>query len=153
MTIKPSISDYLQQNTKTLGSLLSKLNQLKQWNTWLSECLVEEPHLMDHCHVVNLSRHSLIVITDSPHWLTRLRFHIPELLPKLRHYPGLEQLKAICCKAQPRNYHGRYKKAARKRLSLKPETANKVLETAKQVDDQKIRAILEKIASYIEDIS
>lgn len=142
------IRNYLQRDSKTLGSLLNKLTQLKRWNALLRDCLDEESHLMDHCQIVNMSGNSLIIITNSPHWLTRLRFHIPDLLPKLRQHAGLEHIKAICCKAQPSLHHAKSKKAHRTRLRLKPETAAMILETAKKLGDTKIRSILERIASY-----
>jgi hypothetical protein len=143
-----TIHHYLQRDSKTLGNLLNKLAQLKRWNEILRSCLGDEAHLMDHCQIVNLSNNSLIVIANSPNWLTRLRFHIPDLLPKLQQHKGLEHIKAICCKAQPIIQHGKLKKVFRKRLKLKPETATAIIETAKKLKDTKIKAILEKIASY-----
>src|SRR5690349_16336157 len=137
-----NIHHYLQRDSKTLGSLLNKLTQLKQWNQILQNCLGDEAHIMDHCQIVNVSGNSLIAIADSPHWLTRLRFHIPDLLPKLREHKGLEHIKAICCKAQPGIHHTKSKKTARKRLTLKPETAYLMLENAKKTKDEKIKAIL-----------
>lgn len=145
---KTMIHHYLQRDSKTLGSLLNKLTQLKQWNSILRACLGDEGHIMDHCQIVNLSGNSFIAIADSPNWLTRLRFHIPDLLPKLRQHQGLEHIKAICCKAQPSIHHAKSKKAPRNKLMLKPETANMMLENAKNTKDEKIKAILEKIASY-----
>lgn len=142
------IHSYLQRDSKTLGSLLNKLTQLKKWNLILRDCLGDEAHIMDHCQIVNISGNSLIAIADSPHWLTRLRFHIPDLLPKLREHKGLEHIKAICCKAQPGVHHTKSKKTTRKKLALRPETSAEILETAKKLKDTKIRAILEKIASY-----
>jgi hypothetical protein len=142
------VHHYLQRDSKTLGNVLNKLAQLKQWNMILRECLGDEAHLMDHCQIVNISVNSLIVIADSPNWLTRLRFHIPDLLPKLRQHKGLEHIKAICCKAQPSIHHIKPKRTPKSRLLLKPETAAAMLETAKKVEDIKIRTILEKIASY-----
>ncbi len=143
-----TIENYLQRDNKTLSSLLNKLAQLKQWNMTLCACLGDEAHIMDHCQIVNLSGNSLIAIADSPHWLTRLRFHIPDLLPKLREHKGLEHIKAICCKAQPGMFYGRVKKAQRTRLTIKAETANLILDNAKKIKDEKIKATLERIASY-----
>lgn len=146
------IHDYLQQGCKTLDSLLNKLVQLKRWNMILRDCLDDEAHIMDHCQIVNISGNSLIAIADSPHWLTRLRFHIPDLLPKLREHKDLEHIKAICCKARPGIHHTKSKKIARKKMTLRPETSAEILETAKKLKDPKIRAILEKIASYSNDL-
>src|SRR6476620_8532967 len=123
------IQQYLQRDNKTLGNLLNKLAQLKQWQEIFRNCLGDEAHIMDHCHIVNISNHSFIVIANNPNWVTRLRFHIPELLPKLRAHKGLEHIKAICCKAQPNLTHVKIKKVARKRLTIKTATAVTVRET------------------------
>lgn len=147
-----TINSYLQRDSKTLGNLLNKLTQLKRWNALLRDCLNNEAHLMDHCQIVNMAGNSLIVIADSPHWLTRLRFRIPDVLPKLREHTGLEHIKAICCKAQPNLHYEKSKKIRRNRLTIKPETAALILETAKKLDDTKIRSILERIASYTDKI-
>lgn len=144
---KNTIQHYLTANNKTLGSLLNQLSQLQKLNALLRDSLGENAFVMDHCHVVNISSNSLIVIADSPHWLTKLRFFIPELLPKLHKHPGLEHLKAICCKAQPK-IHFKSTPPIRHRLKLNAQTADKVLETTKQLKDERIKAILEKIAGY-----
>lgn len=143
----PTITHYLKQDSKTLGALLSKLNQLKRWNNWLAECLIEEGSLVNHCQIVNLIGNSLIAIADTPHWLTRIRFHIPELLPKLRKYPGLEKIQAICCKIQPNYMHQKSKKTRQPQTILTPKTASLVREMANKMSDEKLRGIFERIAA------
>ena len=134
-----------------LGALLTKLNQLKQWNTWLKEGLTTkesltiDESLAKHCYIVDLKGTSLIVIADSAHWVTRLRFHIPDLLKKLKNYPGLENIRSICCKPQP--YHSMIiNKKVRMPQRLSPKTAELLRESAKKITDKKLRATLEKIA-------
>jgi hypothetical protein len=147
---KQNLIRYLKQDGKSLGTLLSKLNQLEQWNRALRECLTHEPLLAEHCHIVNLSGHSLIALTDGAHWLTRIRFHIPELLPKLRNYPGLEHIRALCCRVEP-TYTPRTKQKLRrtpKKLSKKSAVA--VATDAKKITDKTLREALEKIADHIE---
>lgn len=144
-----TITHFLKQESQTLGSLLAKLNQLKQWNACLQECLAEDKALTQHCQIVNLAGTSLIVIADSPHWVTRLRFYIPELLPKLRAHPGLEKIQSICGKTRPADYSLSPKQAAARhpqKLSL--HTAEILRATAQKINDQKLRKILEKIAQH-----
>lgn len=141
---KSHLNHFLHTDGKMLGVLFTQLNQLKQWNTWLRDSLSDES-LAKHCHVVNLKGTSLIVIADSAHWVTRLRFHIPDLIKTLRQYPGLQDIRAICCKPQP--YHTiviKKKKKPQQRLST--NTAELLKKSAQKITDAKLRAILEKIA-------
>lgn len=151
---KQSISQYLKNDSKTLGLLLSKLKQLQQWNKHLHNCLSHEPRLLDHCQVVNLLNNSLIILIDSPHWLTRIRFHVPELLPKMRLCVGLEQIREIICKIHPNYNQNKFNQWRQQtRPTLKLQTANLIRETANKMPDEKLRAILEKIAARAEPIN
>lgn len=143
-----SITHYLQQDNPTLSNLLSKLSQLQRWNNGLNECLLDQnKSLTQHCFIVNLIGTSLIVIADNPHWVTRLRFHIPELLVKLRQYPGLENIQAICCKVQP-NYVPASLSNREPQQKLSLQSAALLRETAHKVTDEKLRMVLEKIAEH-----
>ena len=143
--------DYLKSENKTLSSLLVKLNQLKKWNSGLRECLPEEKILTEHSQIVGVDGTSLIVIADSSHWVARFRFFIPELLIKLRNYPGLQNIRAICCKVRPQNYKAGSKKIKRRPLNISIENANMLRETAHKIHDEKLRKILEKIARLAEN--
>jgi hypothetical protein len=147
---KTTLNHFLKPDGKMLGSLLTKLEQLKQWNTWLKENLTADEPLTKHCYIVNLQGTSLIVIADSAHWVTRLRFHIPDLLKKLKRYPGLENIRAICCKTYP-PHHTVIKKKKRTPQKLSTKTAESLQESAKKIKDKKLRDILEKIALNIID--
>jgi hypothetical protein len=140
-----SLTHYLQQHN-ALGALLPKLQALKQWNAWLVDSLGEEVELAQHCFIANLAGNSFIVIADSPIWVTRFRFRIPEVLAKLRTYPGLEKVQAMCCKVQPSYtpHSSTYKRPPQQRLSA--QNAQKLREEAKKVKDSKLRAVLERIA-------
>jgi hypothetical protein len=149
--VKSSVATYLKQDGKSLGKVLVKLNQLKQWNGWLSDCLTEETILLEHCQIVGINRDALIVIADSAHWLTRFRFHIPTLLVKLRHYPDFNTLKAICCKVRPQHHAAASQKATGRRLSLSKANAAALQGAANKIEDKKLKAILEKMARYAEE--
>ncbi|HLB57370.1 MAG TPA: hypothetical protein VJL60_01000, partial [Gammaproteobacteria bacterium] len=82
---------------------------------------------------------------DSPQWVMRLRFYIPELLPKLRAYAGLETIQSICCKARPSHFAATKQKNRPKQV-ISSENAAILREAAHKLRDDKLRAILEKIA-------
>lgn len=150
MRMDNSITQYLQQDHPLLGNVLSKLSQLEQWNSWLKECLPEQNKtLTQHCFIVNRAGASLIVIADNPHWVTRLRFHVPELLVKLKQYPGLETIQAICCKVQP-NYVPVAPSKREPQQKLSPKNAALLRAAASKVKDKKLRMVLEKIAAHSE---
>lgn len=148
--MKKQISDYLQPDNKILGKVLAKVSQLQEWNTWLKENLEQDAAIAEHCFIVSLSGKSLIVYADNPHWVTRLRFHIPQLLPKLKKYPDFQNIQSICCKVHP-NYtpiSARHIREPQRKLST--QNANKVRQTAQQITDESLRVILEKIAKNSE---
>ncbi len=137
---------YLQPANKTLVSVLSHVRQIQQWNQWLRECLPDEDKLAEHCQLVSRSNRSLIAIADSAHWVTLFRFRIPTLLEKLRAYPGMQDLQAICCKVRPSHSHSSVKKKCGSQKKLSPKNAALMLEAAQKIKDEKLRAALEKIA-------
>ena len=144
-----SITHYLQHDSRTLGNLLSKLGQLQQWNSWLKECLLDQNKMLtQHCFIVNLIGTSLIVIADNPHWVIRLRFHIPELLIQLRQYPGLENIQAMCCKVQPHYIFASSSTHREPQQKLTAKSAALLRETASKITDEKLRMTLEKIAQH-----
>ncbi len=143
-----TIKNYLQQNNSSLSLLLSKLERLKQWNYYLQESVGIDNPLLNHCQIVNLLENKLILMVDSPTWMTRMRFYVPELLAKLQQYDGLKHIKDIQCKVYP-SAALKSKKNKQKPALLSAKTAHEVQETAKKVGDETIRKILEKIASRI----
>lgn len=143
---KLTLNQYLTSANKALNPLLIKLNQLNQWNQWLKESLIDTT-LTKHCYIVNLDKTVLIVIADSAHWSTRLKFHIPDLLKKLKYYPGLENIRGICCKIQPA-YHIRTKNKSRRIALLSEKTSAIINESIQKISDKNLKKILEKIALH-----
>lgn len=143
---KPNITNYLQQDSKALGSIITKVEQLQAWNSYLRNSLEEET-LRDHCQIVSILDSTLIIVADSSAWLTRLRFFLPELLPRLRQYPSLAHIKTISCKVMPISYP-KTKTPTRAILSLSPETSALLQNIASKIQHEALRKSLEKIASH-----
>lgn len=142
------IATYLQNDSHSLGSLLLKLNQLKQWNSWLHALLPTNIPLQEHCQIVGLAGTSLIVIADNPHWVTRFRFFIPELLKQLQTYPDLKNIRSICCKVRPPLHsHSANKKQRRQPLIISSATAEVMQHTAKKIRHERLKKTLEKMAA------
>jgi hypothetical protein len=144
------LNHFLNRESKTLAPLLKKLRQLEQWNAWLRECLMDDT-LAKHCYIANLDKTALIVMVDSAHWSTRLKFNIPTILKKIQTYPGLETVRAICCKTYPAHFSPR-KKIHDRPSVLSSKTAETILEIAEKIEDKQLKDILQKIALNTEDL-
>lgn len=142
-----NIKNYLQENTPSLGVLLSKLAQLKQWNLCLQESVGVNHPLLNHCQIVNLLENKLILMVDSPTWMTRMRFYVPELLKKLQKYDSLKHIKEIQCKVYPNTSPSRKKLKNPPPALLSAQTAEAIRKSAQKISDEKLRKILEKISS------
>ena len=138
------VTNYLENGSP----FLLKINQINKWNQALKECLADNLSLAEHCQLANLKGNSLIVIVDNPHWQNRLRFYIPELLSKLKAYRGLENIKSICSKVEPR-YSPFSSSVSQKRPAqalISQKTAALLLETANKLKDAKLGEVLKRIA-------
>jgi hypothetical protein len=136
----------LKNESKTLLHLFKKLDQLNELNQIFAQYV--EPGIVTHCRVANLQNNCLIVIVDNGNWATQLRFQIPTLIANMRQHAVLANLKAICCKTRPAT-HPQNTRKKRKTIPMKAiseETAKEMLQIAKNVADDKLRKILEKIA-------
>lgn len=102
--IETSIKNLLNSNNDALGSILTRIALLKQWNNLLSICLPDEKNLFQHCQIVRLEQGVLVMIADNAHWATRLRFLTPELIKKLQQYPDFQHIHSIQCKIYPSNF-------------------------------------------------
>jgi hypothetical protein len=133
----------LKHEGRMLHSLLAKVEELKKWNLLFSQEL--DPDLASHCEVIKIEKDCLIVFVDNSHWVTQLRFYIPELLKRLHKLEPFQQLKAICAKVKPK-YSSEKKSPSRKMKPLSQQTANAVLEIVKEIKDERIKDIFSKIA-------
>lgn len=119
-----SVADFLHVDNQNLQKLMTHLQQLKQWNSWLTACIPEEKNILQHCQIVRYEHQQLFVITESAHWITRFRFYIPDLLEKLKKTPDFHQLKSIDCAVRPDTSKQFNVKKSLPRAVLSPKNAN-----------------------------
>jgi hypothetical protein len=140
----------LKNENKILQGLIGKLDELRRFNTLLTEHL-NDTDIAKHCQVVKFDeKKCLIVIVDNGSWATQLRFHIPDLMTKLRKQQGLENLSGIICKTRPKASFNNPKSKNRSMKKISLETARTILDSAKTIKDKKLREIIEKIAKHSE---
>jgi hypothetical protein len=145
-----ALTNYLNAKGPMLGSLLRRLQQLNAWNAWFKQCITSDDKLLtNHCQIVNLVGDTLVILADSPHWITKLRFFTPVLLPKLQANPTLKHIKQIQCKVYPnyKPYISRKKRAPQ----TKPSKQEQSLAIAKDIKDPTIRETLLRILKPAED--
>ena len=146
---KITINHYLQQDNHLLSSLLFQIQQRNEWNKILNLTLENEPELKGHYHITNIIQNTLIILAENPHWVTRLRFLTPELLPKLQKHTVFKNIIAIQCKTCPiyTIANKKNKRLPQRKLSI--ATADSIREIANKIQYEKLKVILEKIAKRI----
>jgi len=98
MPSKP-VAKILSRQNSALNSLLERAQYLQQLTQALRDCL-DEP-LAAHVTVANLREETAVIITDTPAWLTQLRYQAPTILSLLKTLPGLQKLQKVQFKIQP----------------------------------------------------
>ncbi len=85
------------------GSALQTLFQRAQYLQQLTQALRDslDAPLAAHVTVANLREKTAVITTDTPAWLTQLRYQAPAILQVLKTLPGLENLHKVHFKIQP----------------------------------------------------
>lgn len=136
----------LKSEGKTLAEIYSRLESLKKLQALFAQYV--DPLVAKHCSPTLIEKDCLILIADNGHWATQMRFHIPDLLANLRKHPELCALKSIQCKTRPNPLESLRKKMIKRKMKkISYLTAQEILKNASNIQDEKLRKILEKIAS------
>lgn len=140
---------------KSLGKFLLdrdiKAANLITYSIWLSQLTRQIHHILgqplaEHCQVVNLRYDVLVLQTDSPAWATKLRYLLPEILPKIRALTGLDTIRAAQVKVVPPECVSTKKLPQPNKLSV---TSGKCLTSAAHsTPHADLRAALLSLASH-----
>ena len=128
-----------------LSKLLNRANNILTHQETVRATL--EPSCREHCWLANYRNGVLYLQTDSAAWGTRIRMqqrNIIRSLTKERAFSGLNSVKVSI---QPRY------KSTRPNPSAKPvslENTRHIRETALSIEDEKLKAALERLAKNIE---
>ena len=141
------VNHILKHDGKNLAGLFKNLKRLAELNQLFAQ-FAGKPQA-SHASIVGIQNGSLIIIADNGSWATQLRFHIPDLLEKFRPHPLLHGLKSITCKTRPdfklENAVRKRKRLKMKKISAKVSEA--MLREAEKIQDEKLRRVMQKIAS------
>lgn len=138
------LTTLLNNESSGLSRLLQRARQLQQLTDTLSAILPQAVY--GHCHVGNVSGDTLVLITDSPAWSTRLRFHAPAILEHLKETHGLA-LHRVRIRVHPSERPRQIKRAARN-PTLGPESAALLRQTAQGISDPGLKQALLRLARH-----
>ncbi|MBL1278053.1 MAG: DUF721 domain-containing protein [Ectothiorhodospiraceae bacterium] len=134
MTSQP-VSKFLSAKNSDLSVILERAQHLQQLTKTLQIAMRAgpNPEIADHISLANLREDTAVVTTDSPAWLTPLRYLAPTILKQLKSQPGMQSLRKVQFKIQPHSQAAIPTQA--RRATLSADSAH----------------ILESAADYIED--
>ena len=118
MSTKP-IAKFLSAESNGLHILLERAQYLQQLTYVLRESLrgSMNPELAEHVSLGSFHDDTAVVTTDTPAWLTQLRYQAPAILKHLKQQPGLQGTRKIQFKIQPPSQAPISKPARRAQLS------------------------------------
>ncbi len=138
----------LEQDGKLLENLLKKIKEFKALKVIIDAYL--EPKLASKCSLASFDDGHLAITTESAIWATQFRFQIPILQAKLVARPEFKSLRQISCKVRPPVSKPHIILEASPAPLLTPETARIIEDAAKSISYDKLREVMEKIATHIE---
>ena len=118
-----SVAKFLSGKNSSLNTLIERAQHLQKLTRILQNVLQNISHdanaaqLAKHVTFSNLRDDTAVISTDTPAWLTQLRYQAPIILQHLKQQPGLQGLRKIQFKIQPSSQAPILKPARRAMLS------------------------------------
>jgi len=135
------IGNVIASTAGPLGLVRDKCARIARLDERMRE-IVPAP-LLDHVHLVLADAERVVLEAESSAWLTRLRFHLPQLERLLRRELGVRARK-IEIRVAARE--GRASMPTGPRIMLSKRTAGLLEETARSIDDPGLSAALQRLA-------
>lgn len=130
---------------KILGSteqLRGLIDQARQNTELLLRVRASMPEaLRAHCHAAHIQDQQLVLFTDSPAWVMRLRFSSPQILSGMR--ATLPNLRGIRVRVQLAE---RKLQARKRHVVLSNEARRHLKEAAAGIDNSELAAALERLS-------
>ncbi len=132
-----------------LSDLLEKSKALQNlqaiFNSFVDDALAK------HCIVANYKKETLVLLTDSASWSTKIRFMEPTLLNQLKTNKIFAGIKKIKCKVRPKENEISYTKK-HKLIVISDKNASMIKATAKTIKNKRLRESLMRLAKSVSDI-
>ena len=146
MPAKPRRVTQLLQQDSALKPLYNELQRQRQLLALVRKSL--PPSLAAHCCGARVDGSVLYLLTDTPVWVSKLRFQAPALLSTLRtRQPALASIKVRCDK--PQRPSGRRRAVPRARHSN--QAAARVGESADGISNPALRLALRRLARALRE--
>lgn len=140
---KKSTCDLAHHTNVKLSFLLEKTQFLLKlqeiFNSFVTEALAQ------HCIVANYEKETLVLLTDSASWSTKIRFQTPELLKQLKTTKPFSEIKKIKCKIRPKENEIVHTQK-QKPMNISDENAQTIKTIANTIKDERLRESLLKLA-------
>jgi hypothetical protein len=131
------------KQSSQLSALIEHAKQLNRL-TKILRGLTPEP-LSRHIAVGNISATKLTLIADSPVWLTKLRYHAPEILKPFSIQTGLPQFRDVRYKVSP-TFLQKPSTIVNKNNKLSSQAIAQIESVANALEDPKLKHALLRLA-------
>jgi len=142
-----SVAKFLSAQNSGLHTLLEHAHQLREFTLALQKILQEilpNPELSEHVRFANLRDDTAVITTDTPAWLTQLRYQAPTILKRLKQQPGLQGLRKIQFKILPTSQAPILKPA--RRATLSTYSADVLKSAANDIEDTELSEALRRLS-------
>jgi hypothetical protein len=143
MSTKP-VAKILSRRNSALSSLFERAQYLQQLTQALRDSL--DTQLAEHVTVANLREQTAVITTDTPAWLTQLRYQAPAILQLLKTLPGLEGLQKVQFKIQPASHIP--PSGPSRRANLSTASAQLLKSAATSTEDDELAEALYRLSRH-----
>lgn len=133
-----SVSRHLNQ------ALTGKARQLAELTRILRACLPQ--NCQPHVAVAGIRDNQLILVSDSPVWVSRLRMYTRDMLAMLEQH-STARVSQIRIRQSPPGMLSKPEKAAKPRY-LSPSSSTLIEQTARSIDDTDLQDALLRLARH-----
>ena len=124
-------------------NIVAVTRRLQALTEALRECLPNEER--SHLRAVTMGASDAIMWVDSPAWVTRFRYSVPEFLTLLRTLPDAKKIATLQVKTLPRELLEIPASLPLRRLSMEAEQV--ISACAAHIEDPMLRAALQRLAA------
>jgi hypothetical protein len=141
---KPSLN-WLQHHSERLDLLLGRVRLLRQISDTLHKALPEP--LAQHCIAANIDDDTLVVGCDASVWAAKLRYHIPQLLERLKSQADHPALCRIRIRVQPLIME--HSRTTNRRFHLSEHSAAVITSLADNTANLELKAALQRLSKRV----
>lgn len=139
------VSLFFNIENKNLNGILIKIKEINELNLRFFPIL--EPGIRKYCQIANRIGHRLIVLTANASIATQLRFQTPDLLRKFKQDPLLAKINEIQFKVRP-VFQSETRRPPKTIPLLSTKTAKIIQDIASNLDDEKLKEVMSRIAKH-----